>query len=97
MGLAGIEKDRAMVRSSGPKFVMRPALRKGSRAPRVSKVTAAWCTAAAWLRDVQHGLGSTNAALIAKGRRAMWRLANHAWGFQDKCDHGRVFLEWRQA
>ena len=66
----------------------------GIRSTRVSLVTTAWKATAAWLLDVQRGLGSPSAGLQQAAGRARWKLRRQVWRFRPGCKHAAAFQEW---
>ena len=61
MGLSGPAASRASGRAAGCRMIWKPALTKhAAQRMRVSLVTTAWQSAAAWLLDILRGLGPPN-------------------------------------
>ena len=91
------EKARSIAccRAKGPQFVLCPAVGSpGSSEPMVSPTSLGWRVMAGCLRDFWIGMGSSNAQLQAKAKRAQWRLQVHPWKSRRPSVHFDKFRQW---
>ena len=100
-GLSGKDREKACCRAQGPRFVFRPALGPvGSPTPRVSRVTNAWRTVDAWLRQLQQGISAVGPlahALSHSASRARYRILHTRWSGLGVTDEARVFCVWTDS
>ena len=97
-GLEGKALRNACGRGAGTVMKMKPMVGPtASRIAKGSQVTRAWATAAAWLRDLQVGLGSTVEELRRRGVRMEVRLRRHVWAFRHDTVHSRACTRWFRA
>ena len=101
-GLEGKAREAATGRAAGPRFALKPALGQvASLLPRVSAVTCAWRTVAAWLLQLMRALAVVQDPTRqhdVKARRmisrVVMRFRNHAWPDMGAHEDAEIFRKW---
>jgi len=96
-GLEGKDAALAQGRSSGPKFVMKPALGSpGSPSARCSRVTAAWDCIAAWFKIllVHWGADIGSGGHLPTFMKTKWKLCHQEWAYLGNGRNALAFREW---